>query len=165
MNDSFRKIKEDYHSLVIKQKDVIKEIRILPGFEDFLLPKLFEKLSEAAKYGPVILLNASSEGSQAIILLPSTHGSTLNPLSVPLPDATIVNLKDHCETLKKALRMHNIFSRQTERYGRPSHPRSTELSHKMFKDLLSWLWEAIVKPVFDVLEIVSNILFVNIILY
>ena len=92
INNPFRKIKDDSHSLVIRQKDVINKIRTLPGFKDFLLPKLFEKLSEAAKYGPVILLNASSGGSQAIILLPSTHGSTSNPLSVPLPDATIAHI-------------------------------------------------------------------------
>ena len=140
---------------MIRQKDVINKIRTLPGFKDFLLPKLFEKLSEAAKYGPVILLNASSGGSQAIILLPSTHGSTSNPLLVPFPDTTIANLKNHGKILKKALEMHNISSRGIGKHGKQSYLRS-EKSHKMFKDLLSWLWEAIVKPVFDVLETVSN---------
>ena len=156
INDPLKNNKEDHHSLVIRQKDVIEEIRTLSGFEDFLLPKSFEKLSEAAKYGPVILLNASSGTSQAIILLPSAHESAPNPLSVPLPDATVANLKDHCEILKQALRMHNIFSRETERGGKPSNSRSAELSHKMFKNLLTWLWKAIVKPVFDVLELVSK---------
>ena len=164
INNPFRKIKDDSHSLVIRQKDVINKIRTLPGFKDFLLPKLFEKLSEAAKYGPVILLNASFGGSQAIILLPSTHGSPSNPLLVPFPDATIANLKNHGKTLKKALEMHNISSREIGKRGKQSYLRS-EKSHKMFKDLLSWLWEAIVKPVFDVLETVSNDFLKNIALY
>ena len=161
ISDPDRTIKQDYHSLVIKQNDLIQKIRTLPGFENFLLPKPFKDLSEAAKYGPVVLLNAAYEGSNAIILLPSTHESSVNPLSVPLPDATTSNLQDYCEKLKKALGFHNISAREVdrpekERFGRPSHPKPAELSFKYFREILSWLWKAIVKPVYDVLESVSN---------
>jgi tetratricopeptide (TPR) repeat protein len=154
-----RTIKQDYHSLVIRQKDLIQQIRTLPGFEDFFLPKLFKELSKAANYGPVVVLNCTSEGSAAIILLPSTHGSSGNPLSVPLPDATIADLQHHCEMLRKALGFvsaREVDKPEKERSKKSSHKRSAELSLKYFTELLDWLWKAIVKPVYDVLESVSN---------
>ena len=161
ISDPERTIKQDYHSLVIRQKDLIQKIRTLPGFEDFFLPKSFKELSKAAEYGPVVLLNASHEGSHAIILLPSTYESSANTLSVPLPDATIANLQDYHEKLKKALGLHKIYVREgdkpeKERYAKPSPLILAKSSLKYFTALLSWLWKAIVKPVYDVFELVSN---------
>ena len=154
-------IKQDYHSLVKRQKDLIQKIRTFPGFESFFLPKSFKDLSKVAEYGPVVLLNASCESSDAIILLPSTCESSANPLSVLLPEVTIANLQHHCENLRRLLGFHNIFVREgdkpeKERYGKPSPLILAESSLKYFRALLSWLWKTIVKPVYDVLESVSN---------
>ncbi|EDQ99619.1 uncharacterized protein LACBIDRAFT_316305 [Laccaria bicolor S238N-H82] len=114
ISDPKRTIKQDYHSLVIRQKDLMHKIRTLPGFENF-----------------------------------SCQNYTKNYLKQ--------QSMDYCEKLKKALGFHNISAREInrpekERSGRPSHSRSADLSLKYFRELLSWLWKAIVKLVLDVLE-------------
>ncbi|KAG8876821.1 hypothetical protein FRB98_007015 [Tulasnella sp. 332] len=62
---------------------MLKEIRQLDGFEDFLRITPFVKLQRAAKDGPVILVNISQYGSHGIIIQ-----RTRQPLCVSLPGAT-----------------------------------------------------------------------------
>lgn len=62
---------------------LVAEIRHLPGFEEFLRPTKFQQLQEAAKRGPVVIVNVSDYRSDAIaILCDGTECPT--PITVPL---------------------------------------------------------------------------------
>ncbi|KAG1828028.1 CHAT domain-containing protein [Suillus variegatus] len=54
--------------LTMQWDDVIARIRILPDFSCFLLPPLFSDLQKAAEDGPVIIVNASQYGCDALIV-------------------------------------------------------------------------------------------------
>ncbi|KAJ7193034.1 CHAT domain-containing protein [Mycena pura] len=83
---SLQSIANQAHDLALKRDHVLQQIRVLPGFERFLLPKPISELSMAAKKGPVAILNTSAYGCDALILLP---GLVDDVICVPLSDLTI----------------------------------------------------------------------------
>ncbi|KAJ8594179.1 hypothetical protein M405DRAFT_784899 [Rhizopogon salebrosus TDB-379] len=76
------------HQLTTQRDDVISRIRMLPDFSRFLLPPLFSDLQKAAEGGPVIIVNASQYGCNALIIL-----STQDPVHIPL-DITRVEVSE-----------------------------------------------------------------------
>ena len=67
-----------YQKLNEERTNILKEVRETKGFEDFLILKSFSKLQKAASNGPVVLLNASQQGCDTLIL--TTDGVTHVPL-------------------------------------------------------------------------------------
>ncbi|EJT99001.1 hypothetical protein DACRYDRAFT_56827 [Dacryopinax primogenitus] len=59
-----------HRRLAERWEQLVTEVRKLPGFEDFLQATKFSQLSEAAKDGPVIVINGSTTRVDAIILTP-----------------------------------------------------------------------------------------------
>ncbi|EJC97783.1 uncharacterized protein FOMMEDRAFT_162602 [Fomitiporia mediterranea MF3/22] len=55
-----------------EQEEITREIRRIPGFENFLEATPFKELQRAASEGPVIVVNHSQYRSDALIILP--HG-------------------------------------------------------------------------------------------
>ncbi|KAH8111460.1 CHAT domain-containing protein [Phellopilus nigrolimitatus] len=55
--------------LLSQLEGITKEIRAMSGFEDFLRPRLFSVLQEAAVEGPVIIISHSEYRSDALIVL------------------------------------------------------------------------------------------------
>ncbi|ETW84899.1 hypothetical protein HETIRDRAFT_314147 [Heterobasidion irregulare TC 32-1] len=66
--------------------DIVKHIRQIEGFSDFLQPVPFERLKHAAAEGPVIVVNVSSYRSDALIIRDIASGPTLVPLADSLYD-------------------------------------------------------------------------------
>ena len=60
-------------NLNVQLQKVVAKIRELPGHSRFLLPSLFSDLQQAAREGPVIIVNASEYGCDALILLVDQH--------------------------------------------------------------------------------------------
>ncbi|KAF8154492.1 CHAT domain-containing protein [Crassisporium funariophilum] len=61
-------------------QSAIAEIRLLPGFQDFLLPRRFSEFQTCALSGPIIILCVSIRGSNALVM-------TANEVKhLPLPD-------------------------------------------------------------------------------
>ena len=58
---------------------VVARIRKLPGLSHFLLPSLFSDLQQAAREGPVIVVNASEYGCDTLVVLIDRH-----PVHIPL---------------------------------------------------------------------------------
>ncbi|KAJ7931084.1 CHAT domain-containing protein [Mycena leptocephala] len=83
---SLESIAEQSHDLALKRNRVLQQIRALPGFERFLLPKPISELSLAAKNGPVANLNTSAYGCDALILRPDLANKVIH---VPLSNFTI----------------------------------------------------------------------------
>ncbi|KAJ7440875.1 CHAT domain-containing protein [Mycena latifolia] len=129
-----------YHDLAVQRDRLLKQIRGLPGFEQFLLPKAISMLSQAAKIGPVVLLNTSSYRSDALVLIPGLGDEVMH---VPLPDFTLDQAQDLTEALRSlvrgAARSHRLRAR-CEGELRPDEE---------FSWILSVLWMKIVKPVLN----------------
>ena len=67
-------------SLVTQLQDVVTDIRKSPGLSRFLQPPLFAYLQIVAASGPVIIVNASQYGCDALIVLPDQ-----DPIHVAFP--------------------------------------------------------------------------------
>ena len=65
--------------LNVELETVVTKIRELPGVSHFLLPPLFSDLQQAACNGPVIIVNASTYGCDALVVLVDRY-----PVHIPL---------------------------------------------------------------------------------
>ncbi|KAG8864731.1 hypothetical protein FRB97_004862, partial [Tulasnella sp. 331] len=88
-------------------------------------------LKEAASGGPVILVNISRYGSDAIII----H-KTADPVSIPLPDATPASIKTLVHVLTEVTA------------DRPEEVQSNQILGSLLRDI----WRIIVKPIVAHLE-------------
>jgi hypothetical protein len=144
---SLQSLAQQSHTLADKRDQLLKQIRELPGFERFLLPKPIFELVAAAKRGPVAMLNISQYGCSALILKPGRGDEVVHvPLSFTL---------DEARSLAKSLGSLVRGAVRSERwaYIREGEPPPDET----FSNILSELWIRIVKPVLDVLGLkVSN---------
>ncbi|KAG6371212.1 hypothetical protein JVT61DRAFT_9836 [Boletus reticuloceps] len=71
-----------HRTLAIERDKLLQEIRHLPGFKQFLLPKDFPQLRASAHSGPVVMLNAAETRCDALILLADVD----HVIHVPLPN-------------------------------------------------------------------------------
>ncbi|TFY50453.1 hypothetical protein EVG20_g11508 [Dentipellis fragilis] len=94
MGDMSRLLQDDSSEEILGQncrhlaeewERLVAEVRRIPGFEGFLLPKHLEHLRKASRHGPVVILYCSGPGCHALILSDGMEG--------------VVNLQ-HQETLK-----------------------------------------------------------------
>lgn len=142
--------------LAIERGTLLKTIRQLPGFENFLLPLPFHSLIPAADFGPVIVLNCSKKRCDAIVMLP---GGQL--VHVDLPGVNNEVVSKQCDMLRTALKRFGIHSRETRdmdseyRFGRP-RLRKGEDGEGVLNSVLSWIWTYIVSHVFQALQSVSG---------
>jgi len=66
LEDSMEDQTARIRKLMTQRDDVISRIRMLPDFSRFLLPPLFSDLQQAARDGPVIIVNASRYSCDAL---------------------------------------------------------------------------------------------------
>ena len=66
--------------LNVELQKVVSKIRELPGLSRFFLPLLFSELQRAAMDGPIIIMNASKHGCDALVVLTDKE-----PVHIPLP--------------------------------------------------------------------------------
>lgn len=136
------------HGLALERSELLKQVRSLPEFSQFLLPQTYKYLSKAAQNGPVIILNCTAEQADALIIL---HTDS-QPITVSLAIANLEEIARQKATLKAALKLCNIAVRNSsDRAGRPA-PLFASNSKDHFQSVLSWLWKEIVVPVYSVLK-------------
>jgi CHAT domain-containing protein len=119
--------------LTIQWDDVVSRIRMLPDFSRFLLPPLFSGLQKAAEEGPVIIVNASQYGCDALIVL-----SDRDPVHVPI-DFTQTKVSDLSTKFQSLSKEFGSFDTQQKLVG-----------------ILRKLWHGIVDPVVQTL-MMSNV--------
>ncbi|KIJ95338.1 hypothetical protein K443DRAFT_330790 [Laccaria amethystina LaAM-08-1] len=107
-------------------EEVIKRVREVEGFSDFLQGAPFTTLQAAAAEGPVIVVNVSQFRSDAIILH-INHP----PILVPLPDLQLEDIASLVDQLASA---------RNDAVGDPS---------KHIVPILRDLWDNVVSPVVD----------------
>ncbi|KIJ30261.1 hypothetical protein M422DRAFT_80447, partial [Sphaerobolus stellatus SS14] len=131
------------HTLAIERQQLLKEIRMCPGFENFLLPRSITELAPAASHGPIILLNFSElyDMCHALILLPNSSGSVL-PVTLELFPASQAQL------------LYRRLQKLLHEDGQTMVLESDEstVSHG-FKEILAELWERVAKPVLNALKL------------
>ncbi|KAG1731689.1 CHAT domain-containing protein [Suillus lakei] len=109
---------------------LLSRIRMLPDFSRFLLPPLFSDIQKAAEEGPVIIVNASQYGCDALIIF-----CAQDPVHVPLDIIRTEVSELSCE-----------FQTLAEQFG------SSGVQHKLVS-ILRKLWDYIVDPVVQALRV------------
>jgi len=111
---------------------LIAQARGLLG-QDFLAIAPFERLRDAAANGPVIILNTSSYGCDALAV------DTSGVLPIPLPELDYDEITSRTGNMLAALR----------------EPGGT--LNKTLADLLGWLWMTTARPVLDAVNITGPV--------
>ncbi|MEV4540939.1 CHAT domain-containing protein [Micromonospora echinaurantiaca] len=89
---------ERRHELAVRRRELLADIRRLPGFADFLRPPAFADLARAAARGPVVLVNVARRRCDALVV----DGSGVRV--VPLPQLTLADLVDRVVAFLIAIR-------------------------------------------------------------
>jgi tetratricopeptide (TPR) repeat protein len=155
---------EDRHYREINSDWVqaLHDVRELPGFEGFLQPKRLEELKEAARHGPVIILNASrpctafilslSEDVQRINLENVTrHGLELLVkilrASLSGSEVQINQVMQDISTREASTELPDLQNRLLGKRENSDHYSPDEV----LKDILEALWTLVVQPIFRAL--------------
>jgi hypothetical protein len=113
-------------------EDCEHRIRKKPGFEHFLQPQPTEELIACASEGPIVIVNATDIGSDAILVLPT------GPKAIALTELT----SQAPEAFQKTLGRSRATS---DRDCQRDIESDVRLEHST--EFLSWLWLTCVKPV------------------
>jgi tetratricopeptide (TPR) repeat protein len=134
---------QKHRRLANEWERVLEQVRKLPSFERFLLPKQYSELQDAACNGPVVVLNASQYGCDALII-----ASPLELHHIRLHNLTYGRAHDLQKLLNEMLDNQQLYN---ERHGRCVLPGYSNADGS-FRDLLKELWDLVVRPVRDCLE-------------
>jgi tetratricopeptide (TPR) repeat protein len=153
---------KSHYGLAIEYDRLIKQIRSLDGFENFLCPKPFSELVPACKSGPIVIVNVHKSRCDALILLPP--GKIVH---VPLPQFSHDIATVLFQQLTQVLGQNNLLNRlrenTTDGLDRAmKKPKSTRDSREVLFKILADLWKLVVKPIVDmvtaIVSIVPNLL-------
>jgi hypothetical protein len=132
---------------------LLNDIRRLPGFERFLLPKTIAELTLASKDGPIILLNVHTSRSDALIV----HRTADHIIRVPLPELTHELAEQMRSQLVQALNQSLVRDRTIARDSleiTASNDRGLVkiAATSTISRVLGLLWRRIVWPVLQALK-------------
>ncbi|EDR04555.1 uncharacterized protein LACBIDRAFT_165492, partial [Laccaria bicolor S238N-H82] len=142
---SFETLPERRRQLTTEWETLVRNIRKVDGMNGFLLPKRVSQLAEAAGSGPVVVLNASKHRCDALILKSNFDKA----MHIPLHPFTF----ERAQALQHKLMLmrSKVGVRQDdERAGRVAPAQSLSSD---FPRLLSELWDEVVMPVLQALDI------------
>jgi hypothetical protein len=149
----------------------VAEVRRLPGFQDFLRPSRLSTLQSAAVDAPVVILNASKSGCDALIMTSS------DVKHIPLPNLSFPVINELVRLIRTASagnslllpKIHDLFSRMSldsdvelslrqSVEGRKmmeleSAPTRLVDSEAIFRLVLGILWRSVMEPVIDSLNL------------
>ncbi|NUP44453.1 MAG: CHAT domain-containing protein [Streptomyces sp.] len=128
----------DEHRLTVRSWERVRdEIRGLPGFESFLRPGVPD-LGTLTEDGPVVVVNVATARSDAIVL---AEGAAT---CVPLPRADLMTVADTFSAFSSAVGvLHDPHAPAEQRWE----------AGTVALDTLAWLWEAVVEPVVQALDL------------
>ncbi|KAK8177294.1 CHAT domain-containing protein [Phyllosticta citrichinensis] len=160
LSGKWESVIEEQRKAHLKLRDCEEEIRRQPGFENFQKLTSLEELQGSATHGPIVVVNVTSLGSDAIILTKSQLAT------IPLPKMT----KDIPQLFQGALGRYVSGTRtsntaidgpdffpfdepvggrnsSTKSWPRLSRPIEKCLGGPSNAELLTWLWKSSVRPV------------------
>jgi hypothetical protein len=133
---------QNHRRLAEKWDSLLKSARLLPGFEDFLLPKKLSTLSSAAKSGPVVVINVHKSRSDALILFSGLD----DVIHIPLDSGFYDKAQMLQIALNNELHVAGVRVRDA-RAGRIAPVNTTD--NRRFEMILSSLWTDVVEPVLN----------------
>ncbi|KAJ6484105.1 CHAT domain-containing protein [Mycena sanguinolenta] len=139
---SLQLIENQAHQSAHHRQELLKQIRGLEGFSQFLLPRTISELSQAAQRGPVAILNVSNSRCDALILIPGLDDEVMH---IPLTDFTLEDAGSLAQGLGQLVHRGRL---QGLREGQID-PEDALEQH------LSKLWLGLVKPVLEGLAITN----------
>jgi hypothetical protein len=164
-----------FHNLNDEWLDALEKVQRLDGFQDFLRPSRLSTLQGAAINGPVVILNASQSGSDAMIVtlsgvkhiaLPDLSFTAVNALVKLTQTATVTSSRT---SLLPDAHIEHGFLEMPVFSGRLQHLRLTiEARHAgrvsdaqmdpedTFRVILASLWIWAVEPVIRSLDLEVN---------
>lgn len=156
---------QTYRKLARERDTLVIEIRTLPRFEQFLKPKQFAELSQAATSGPVVIINVHQTRCDALIIsagLNPTRHISLSSFSLIKAEKLQKKLQDIVADGGRNVRDSKLavdysLDERFWKHGVLAATVSQNSPSKNLKEVLAVLWKDVVKPVIDVLELlVSN---------
>jgi hypothetical protein len=129
---------DEHTFLATKYMQLLKDIRGLPNFHNFLQPH-DNLLSSLPSDGPVIIVNVSESRCDALACICGMDG----PLSIPLENFSRLQ----AETLRDRLQSDLLHQREAEDGDRASRRAGATPPSMAF--ILKELWHKVVQPVFE----------------
>jgi hypothetical protein len=123
-------------------EELVNEVRHVKGFENFLLPKKLSQLRNAARLGPVVVINVHSFHCDALILRHDREDVTHVPL-----DRFSIKLAQNLQSRLDTLLSNSGLRVRSERATAWANHRPN--SDKLFRNILSKLWTCVVNPVIE----------------
>jgi hypothetical protein len=138
-----------YRALTVERESIIKQVRLLEDFENFLKSPCSSQLVKVAKDGPVVVLNIAKERCDALALVPGLE----EIIHIPLPDITAKRVTELRDEMKDLLCTSGVRLRAAMRW--------TEGEEADCRHILAELWNGIVKPVLDSLAFSVSFVFLS----
>ncbi|KIM75313.1 hypothetical protein PILCRDRAFT_681181 [Piloderma croceum F 1598] len=152
-----------YRSLDKDWVATLEEIRRLDGFGDFLRPDSFATLQRAAANGPVVILNASEHGCDALVM-------TLSAVEhVPLPKFTMKLSRMLIKLIQSASGARNFpvaqlqaLVQETRSLLEPPHRDDRGIKFvnttpdDIFRRVLATLWTSVAAPIIRSLALTKS---------
>jgi tetratricopeptide (TPR) repeat protein len=135
---SLEEAAQKHRRLAEKWDNLLKSVRMLPGFEEFLLPKKLLTLERAAESGPVVVINVHQSRTDALVLVSGLD----NVIHIPL-DSFYDKVQSLQCSLNNELRVAGL--RAPDACSGRMAP--VNFDSWGFEMILSSLWTAIVEPV------------------
>ncbi|KEP45263.1 putative aromatic di-alanine and TPR containing protein, partial [Rhizoctonia solani 123E] len=126
-------VAQDHRRLAREYNDLLTQIRALPGFGDFLRPMKAAGLVQAARTGPVVVINCHKNSCDALLILPGEDSVG----HVPLPNFSAQKAQEARQTLNSSLRCKGIRERGVKVIQEPGHKDD-------MSSVLASLWHHIV---------------------
>ncbi|MER7639102.1 CHAT domain-containing protein [Streptomyces sp. NPDC126522] len=142
MGEGGKQLTDRRMALAREWDGLVEEVRRLPGFEDFLRPPPLDTLLEAARSGPVVIVNVSRWRCDALVV------TTAGVRSIPLTDLTANDVAGRATKYLEALR-GPAASPQQLTYIEQITLRKTVRRRRLetISATMEWLWDVIAQPV------------------
>ncbi|KAG8735947.1 hypothetical protein FRC10_009964 [Ceratobasidium sp. 414] len=133
------------HRLAEEWDQMLGKVRLLPGFNNFMLPKKANELVRAARNGVIVVVNVHESRCDALIL----SADKSHPTHIPLPSFTLEKAKKAKADLSSFLRGSGVRTRKFKRTEPTVGQRITSS--------LGILWVDVVKPILDQLGYINSL--------
>ncbi|CAE6432828.1 unnamed protein product [Rhizoctonia solani] len=128
-----------------RYQQILGKIRQLPGFANFMRPKLVEDLIKAARNGPIVVINVHESRCDALIVHPIERNAGIQ--HIPLPALSPDNITKMRNIIEKSL--EEIDSIRTESSDMRRKHETTEPLIMTLEAQLKDLWDWVVNPILD----------------
>jgi tetratricopeptide (TPR) repeat protein len=138
---SMERAAQHHQNLATEWEMLLKRTSSLQGFKDFLQPKRLAELCNAAKSGPVVVINVHKHSCDALVLMAGLD--------------EIVHIPLHSFSFEKAQQLHQSLNQLFLASGvhdvrdTQATLRAMTTKHTDLQSILSVLWSCVVEPVLD----------------